>query len=253
MRLVILGSGGYHPNNARHTLCSVIPEARVILDAATAFFRIGPYLDEKPWNVFLTHAHLDHVIGLTYYWSLVQKKTFGPVRVWGSEKTLDAIRRFLFSEPLFPKMPPYEFVPIGIGETVSIESQESRRPLRVTAFGLSHPGGAQGYRLDWEQNSLAYVTDTTIEASPNYKPLVEGVKLLVHEAFCGRGYEDAAMQMGHVTVTQAAEIARDCRVDQLVVVHINPLADTDTVREFAEARSIFRNLVIAEDNLVIDF
>ena len=253
MRLIVLGSGGYHPSERRHTLCHVIPEAGVILDAGTGFFRVGRFLDEQPWHIFLTHAHLDHIIGLTYYWSVSRDRSLGPITVWGSDKTIEAVKRHLFSEPLFPKMPPYEFALILPGEKVTVPSERESGEFTVTSFPLSHPGGAQGYRFDFQDRSLAYVTDTTAAARPTYVQKIMGVDVLIHEAYFPPGYEDLALQTGHVSSVQAAEVARECQAKRLLLVHVNPLSEDSDPLRIMEVRAVFPNVTVAEDGMSLAF
>src|SRR5579871_6726587 len=66
MILQFLGTGGYHPNERRHTACLLLPEVGVVFDAGTGAFRIRERLRTPDIQLFLTHAHLDHVVGLTY-------------------------------------------------------------------------------------------------------------------------------------------------------------------------------------------
>lgn len=253
MQLHILGSGGYHPSAKRHTLCSVVPEIGLVLDAGTAFFRLARFLDERPWNVFLTHAHLDHIIGLTYYWGLTQQRQIGPISVWGSEKTLKAVQNLLFSEPLFPKTPPYQFVPISAGENVTIETHRSEcDAILVRPISLAHPGGSLGYRFQMGSQSVAYITDTTVEALPAYREVIRGVDVLIHEAFYPGGYEELAEKTGHVTISQAAQVARDTGVKRLVIVHLNPLLDCDGKKEQDEAARVFPQTIVATDNCVVE-
>ena len=47
MKLILLGTTGYHPNNRRHTACLMLPEVGVVLDAGTAMFRVRDYLTTK--------------------------------------------------------------------------------------------------------------------------------------------------------------------------------------------------------------
>ena len=70
MKLILLGTTGYHPNDRRQTPCLLLPECGVMLDAGTAMYRAGEYLATPELDIFLTHAHLDHVIGLTYLFSV---------------------------------------------------------------------------------------------------------------------------------------------------------------------------------------
>ena len=60
MKVVLLGTTGYHPSESRHTPCMLLPECGVMFDAGTAMFRAPRYLTLPTLDIFLTHAHLDH-------------------------------------------------------------------------------------------------------------------------------------------------------------------------------------------------
>src|SRR5690606_28802803 len=49
-------------------------EMGIVLDAGTGLFRIPDYLQTPNLDIYLTHAHLDHVLGLTYLWAALAKK-----------------------------------------------------------------------------------------------------------------------------------------------------------------------------------
>ena len=66
MRIVFLGTGGYHPNKRRHTASILLPDIGVALDAGTGFFRVQETIKSANLDIFLTHAHLDHICGLTF-------------------------------------------------------------------------------------------------------------------------------------------------------------------------------------------
>src|SRR5688500_8038565 len=106
MKLEFLGTAGYHPSEKRHTSCALIadaaPDSAFVLDAGTGFFRlIGRPLPSK-LHIFLSHAHLDHVCGLTYYLDLMySSKTPIEITVYGAQECLDAVMA-LFDSPLFP-------------------------------------------------------------------------------------------------------------------------------------------------------
>ena len=65
MRLELLGTGGFFPNDRRHTACVLLPEIGVMFDAGTAAYRVPDALQTPDLQIFLSHAHLDHVFGLT--------------------------------------------------------------------------------------------------------------------------------------------------------------------------------------------
>ena len=78
----------------------------------------------------------------------------------------------------------------------------------VTWFPLKHAGGSTGYRLDWPDRSMAYVTDTTAHDNVDYIQKIRGVDLLVHECYLPDGWEDRARQIGHSCIGQVAGVAR---------------------------------------------
>src|SRR5262245_16564934 len=112
MKLHLLGTTGYHPNARRHTACLMIPEIGLVLDAGTGFFRVRDWLQTSELDIFLTHAHLDHVFGLTFMFDTVNGTGLKTARVHGEARHLRGVQEHLFSEPLFPAMPPLTFHPL---------------------------------------------------------------------------------------------------------------------------------------------
>src|SRR3974377_1777536 len=100
MKLILLGTTGYHPNPRRHTPCLLLPECGVMLDAGTAMFRAAKLLQTATLDIFLTHAHLDHVIGLTYLFDVMYEHPLEQVTVHGAADKLAAIDRHLFADEL---------------------------------------------------------------------------------------------------------------------------------------------------------
>lgn len=246
MNLVLLGTTGYHPNQRRHTPCMMIPECGVMLDAGTAMFRAAEYLQTSELDIFLTHAHLDHVVGLTYLFSLLYVHPLDRVTVHGAAEKLAAVDEHMFSEHLFPKKPPYESRPLA--DEVSL-SQGGR----LTHFPLEHQGGSLGFRLDWPGRSMAYVTDTTAAADADYVEKIRGVDLLVHECYFPDERADWARRTGHSCTTPVAQLARAAQVGRLVLVHLNPLATEDDPIGLDVAQAIFPATELGEDLMEVEF
>ncbi|MHC4179913.1 MAG: MBL fold metallo-hydrolase [Planctomycetota bacterium] len=246
MNLLLLGTTGYHPNQRRHTPCMMIPQCGLMLDAGTAMFRAADYLETAELDVFLTHAHLDHVVGLSYLFSVLYVHPLDRITVHGAAEKLTAIDEHMFSEHLFPKKPPCEFRPLA-GE-VSLP-----RGGRLTHFPLEHQGGSLGFRLDWPACSMAYVTDTTAAADADYVEKIRGVDLLVHECYFPDAYADWAQKTGHSCTTPVAQVAREAKVGRLVLVHLNPLATDDDPIGLEVARAIFPATELGEDLMEVEF
>src|SRR6185436_3354614 len=113
MKLLLFGTSGYHPSESRQTACLMLPEAGIVLDAGTGFFRVREHLATSTLDILITHAHLDHVVGLTYLLSTTWQHPLERITVHGEAAKLAAIREHLLSEHLFPAPLPCEWRPLA--------------------------------------------------------------------------------------------------------------------------------------------
>jgi len=237
MRLIFLGTGGYHPNERRHTAGLLAPDHGIAFDAGTGTFRLCDRLNGSQLDLFLSHAHLDHVCGLTY---LLVPRLLGRLTrltVHGRPQDLAAVRQHLFSEALFPVLPEMELRPlepeIEVGGGV------------IRHAPLVHPGGSVGFRFDGPTGSFAYVTDTYVDGS--YTEFVRGVDLLIHECYFSDSQDEWALKTGHSHTSQVARLAAEAGVGALCLTHIDPRAPGDDPVGLSQARKIFPRTTIAED------
>jgi ribonuclease BN (tRNA processing enzyme) len=246
MKIILLGTTGYHPNDRRQTACMMLPELGVVFDAGTALYRVNEYLQTRSLDIFLSHAHLDHCIGLTFMFDVLFDGALDRVTVHGEPAKLAAIREHLFAELLFPVQPPFEMQPLA---------RETRLAdgARLTHFPLKHPGGSVGFRVDWPDRSLAYVTDTVASPTAAYVEKIRGVDLLIHECYFDDDDPDRADMTGHSCLTPVVQTAVEAGVGRVVLVHINPLMKSDAELGLDGARKVFPKLEIGTDRMEIDF
>jgi ribonuclease BN (tRNA processing enzyme) len=223
----------------------MIPELGLVLDAGTGFFRARELLETPELLILLSHAHVDHTVGLTYLFDVLSETPTERVTIRGSREHLDAIQQHLFHPLLFPVTLPHAFEPVtgpfdlpggGAG--------------RVRRQG-DHPGGSLGYRLEWPDRSLAYVTDTV--ARPGEVEFFRGVDVLIHECYFADAQRDWAEQTGHSHTSAVAESARAAGVGRLYLVHMNPLGPEPDAIGLETARAIFPESHLATDLLEIEF
>jgi len=246
MKLSLLGTTGYHPNERAHTMCLLLPECGVMLDAGTGMFRAAQHLKGPELDIFVTHAHLDHIIGLTFLFDVIRHHPLDRVTVHGEATKLAAVEEHLFAESVFPARPPIEFRPLR-GE-VSLSGEG-----RLTHFPVEHPGGAVGYRLEWPSHSMAYVTDTTASLDAAYLEQIRGVDLLVHECYFPDQKADWAAKTGHSSITPVALLAKSAGVGRLVLVHMDPGTSDEDPVGLETARQIFPATELAYDLMQLDF
>lgn len=253
MKLHCLGTAGYHPNETRHTACFFLPESGIVLDAGTSLFRLQSLIQTKTLSVLLSHTHLDHVMGLTFFWDLLGGNTpLERIAIYAKQEKIDAIRDHLFHPALFPVIPPFEWHALeSLGKTFALADSQ------VTWFDVEHPGGAVGYRLNFPKVSLAYVTDTTCEDDSDYWKHLQGVDWLVHECNFGEDETKMARHTGHSW--PSAVISQACRhsVDRLILAHFNPMvvgSDPVGLRQLLKDPSVRvpKLLELAQDNTCYD-
>jgi ribonuclease BN (tRNA processing enzyme) len=248
MKLVPLGTTGYHPNDLRQTACYVLPESGAVFDAGTGIYRLAEHLVGDEFDLFLSHAHLDHVVGLTFLLETLHYRPMRRATVHGEAKKIAAIREHLFHVDLFP-------VPIPVEWRTLAERVTLRDGGVVTHFATPHPGGSVGYRIDWPGRSMAYVTDTTASTTAKYAESIRGVDLLLHE--CNFSDDEVpvefAAKTGHSQTSAVAELAKRAGVGRLVLIHVAPHKNEIDPVGVEAARKIFAKTEIAEDRKAIEF
>lgn len=252
MDIHCLGTTGYHPSETRHTSCYFLPSDGIVLDAGSGLFRLTPLIQTERIDILLSHAHLDHIIGLTFLLDVMHQQHVQSFHVWGEQAKLQAIREHLFAELLFPAQVPVQFnaidaqptIQLGSGGRVSVEWRHQQ-----------HPGGSVAYRLRWNDppKTLIYATDTVGDCSSSCCQWMRRADLLMHECYFRDDQQPWAVKTGHCWTSRAAQIARDAQVKQLLLTHVNPLATGDDPVGLATATALFAQTLVARDGDVISF
>jgi len=248
MNIEFFGTAGYHPCEERHTSCAYIenaaPGCGFVLDAGTGFFRlIGRPLPPR-LAIFLSHAHLDHCFGLTYYLDVIHScQSPCELTIYGTRECINAVLG-IFDSPLFPVAYRGKSVVVEPGKTLDING------VGVTCHPLTHPGGSLAYRFQWPEKSLAYVTDTI--GDERYLDFIQDVDLLIHERNFANELLDLAIVSGHCTTNDVIRVAQFVKAKQLVLTHFNPL-ETGEVVEADLLKQACPDAIFAHDGLVLEF
>ncbi len=123
------------------------------------------------------------------------------------------------------------------GQPVTLE--DGRVITAETLVGASRPG-----------RRLVYSGDT--RPCRSVLEAARGADLLVHEATFSNDERDRAIETGHSTAREAAELARDAGALRLVLTHISARYSREAPELFAEASPIFPNVTIARDGLAVE-
>ncbi|WP_202320789.1 ribonuclease Z [Archaeoglobus neptunius] len=88
-------------------------------------------------------------------------------------------------------------------------------------------------------------TDRTIEIAGN-------ADILIHDGSFLEELKEWAIESGHSTAKEAADVARAANVRKLILTHISTRYSKDSSPLLEEARKVFENTIIAEDFLNIE-
>ena len=238
-RILPLGTNGFIPSFDRQTMgfLFLTENEALLLDAGTGVARL---LEQhimdllRPYdclNVILTHYHLDHVVGLSYFpetWAQRRIRIYAPARPFVETTPEQALNRLLqpplFSVPLRDFPMPVEVIPVT-RENLQIGT------LSIQLRAQKHPGGSAGIRIDDE---LVYVTDTIVEQAT--QTFAQGVELLMHEVWLSdaEAESDEVKRSGHSHATGVARIATQAGVSRLMPVHHHPRRPDAGVRKLAQ-------------------
>jgi len=242
IKLIFLGTAGYHPTERRQTVSVMIPSKGFILDAGTGFFRARRYIKTSKLHIFLSHPHHDHIIGLTYYHSLLHetKMKEEDINIYGIGKHLKAVQDVLVTDSLDSHLRA-NFQPIPLGKKFFVQDVE------IEAISLPHKKDVSvGYKFNFpEGKSLAYITDTT--CSMDYVDFIREVDLLIHECYLPDDHKEFARTISHSWTSGVNGIAQSAGVKRLALTHFNPVDESEDPTYQKNARIKFRGIIVPQD------
>ena len=125
----------------------------------------------------------------------------------------------------------------------------------VNTAALNHPNGATGYRVNYKNKSVCYVTDTehfSDRLDENILSLVKDADVLIYDStFTPDDYANR-VGWGHSTWKEGVKLAQRAGVNKFVVFHHNPAHNDDDMDMISEeVRAIMLNSVVAEEGMVL--
>ena len=95
----------------------------------------------------------------------------------------------------------------------------------------------------------AYCSDT--QYSEKIVPIIEGVETLYHESTFLQSIADRSREVMHSTAADAATIALKANAGKLILGHYSARVEDHSLFE-AEAKTVFPNVIPAEERMVIE-
>jgi phosphoribosyl 1,2-cyclic phosphodiesterase len=233
----------------------------LILDAGTGLRELGDALTEEGGTIdadlLLTHCHYDHVMGIPFFAPFYQPQH--RFRMWAGnllpDFRLKGVMENMMSEPLFP---------IGIDAfKAEIDYRDFRAGETIAAGGgvtirtvaLNHPGGATGYRIDYQGRSLAYLTDNEGRREDCDEALIAAARdtdLVIYDTAYTEDEIEAKRGWGHSTWQDGMRLANAAGAKTFCLFHHAPEHDDAAMDALlAEARAARPGTIAAIEGQII--
>ncbi|WP_412479128.1 3',5'-cyclic-nucleotide phosphodiesterase [Azonexus sp. IMCC34839] len=255
MKLRVLGcSGGIGGRNQRTT--SFLLDHDILIDAGTGAADLSIAELAMVDHVFLTHAHLDHIVSLPLLIDTVADRRQKPVVVHATQAVLTILRNHVFnwavwpdfSELPTPENPFLRFEVLTVGEPVLIGARQ------ITALPVEHTVPAVGYCLDSGQSSLVFSGDTgPCAAFWRAVNRIGNLRHLIIECAFSNREEKLAISSKHLCPRMlAAELQRLERDCEIHITHLKPGQIELTMEEIEASLGDYQPRML-QNNQIIEF
>jgi cAMP phosphodiesterase len=236
MRIKVLGAFGSEGQGQRPT--AVLVNDRILVDAGSVAGALTVPEQVEIEHALLSHAHLDHVVGLAFLTdTLAMMGARRPITAYSIPPVVDALRIHCFNDVLWPNFTaiPSSEKAILRFRTLAEEIESRVGELAVTPVVVNHTVVAAGYVIRDGDTALLYTGDT----GPTRRIWelardMRGLKaLLVETAFPNR-LDALAQASGHLTPEMLRrEIDKMPQDVPIWVFHVKPQLFQETAEELA--------------------
>ena len=212
------------------------------------------------YNIFITHLHGDHCFGLMgLLTTLAMLKRTQPMHIYAQpdlEKLLKPLLDYhcgdRLYEIIFHPINPRKNEVIYEDRTVTVETVPLKHGVPCCGFLFKETRRVPKEDGSFEhvtRKRYAYCTDT--EYSEKIVPIIEGVDALYHESTFLQEMSERCKEVKHSTAAEAATIAQKANVGKLILGHYSARVEDHSLF-LQEAKPIFDNTILAEENDVIE-
>ncbi|HAR79384.1 MAG TPA: MBL fold metallo-hydrolase [Succinivibrionaceae bacterium] len=210
---------------------------------------------KKIHHIFLTHKHIDHILGMVWVVRLIaQNMAEGryddDVTIYGHDEAIEELRKLTCdllqkkqSDQLEKKL---HLKVVNDGESIDAFGH------KVTFFDMGSQKTKQfGCRMELEEGkSLVCLGDEPYR--PHLEKYAKNATWLLHEAFCQYEERDRfkPYEKSHSTVKEACENAQNLKVQNLIIYHTKDNdIETRKQRYTDEGKAFFKGRLFVPDDL----
>ncbi|MEO0505593.1 MAG: MBL fold metallo-hydrolase [Bacteroidota bacterium] len=203
----------------------------LILDAGTGIRKLGKELMQKKFNnnqrimIAFSHFHWDHIQGFPFFLPAYDSSKDIHLMAYGEDTQITDLKE-VFGKQMESIFFPISLDNMGANFTFSIKkiNEELFPNGRLLVNRHMHPGGAVGYRIEYNDKIFVYCTDIEHGEQLDERVIAfaENADVLVHDAQYTPQELPNFRGWGHSSWEQAIEVAERAGVKKLYLTHHDP-------------------------------
>lgn len=241
MRIEVLGCSAVMGPGLDTT--SFLLNEDTLIDAGSGAGRLDLKRALRIRRVFLSHSHLDHLLGLPTLLLNILGKISEPIALYGLPETLDALKTHIFNWSIWPdfsvlpspESPTFDYRPLRPGHRCDFDG------IGIEVLPVNHIVPAVGYRVESSAGVWAFTGDTAIN-DDFWRALNDGdrLDLLFAEcAFSDGDRELARLSKHYCPSTLTADLTKLRHRPELCLSHLQYGSEDLILRQ---CRNLMQNL-----------
>lgn len=216
MRLKVLGA--YGASDATHNLTGYLIDDRIAVDAGTLTSKLTFAQQARVEQVFITHAHADHIRDLPHLIHNRFSQNAPPLVIIAAKDVMEQLRGHVFNDVVWPDFarftnpetskPAVEYKSLQVGRRWEVEG------AAFTALRVDHLVPAAGVIVETPGGSIAFTGDTGPTKDFWKKAsAVANLAAIISEASFPNDQKQLAIDSGHLTPEMFGEELKKVTAD----------------------------------------
>jgi phosphoribosyl 1,2-cyclic phosphodiesterase len=209
----------------------------------------------KDFDLFFSHCHFDHIMGLPFLKPLYDHESSARIYAghFQDDTTCRQMADGFMAPPYFPVTPKYFDADIKYVDFRPPETLKPHDGIVIRTVRLNHPNGCVGYRVEYGGKAVCYITDNEHVPGREDKALVAFLKsadILIYDCMYTEAEFDHYRGYGHSTWEEGVRLCKAAEVKQLLIFHHRPGRDDDDLRQIGiDAKARFPGAIVAATGL----
>ena len=225
MKIKVIGcSGAELPGH--HTPAFLLNED-ILFDAGSFTNVLNEKEQLKIKNIFITHAHLDHLRGIPFLAdNIIMRNMNQRVNVFSIAPVLRTIKRHLFNSSIWPD---FTIIPHPDNPILNLIKLRVGKPIEVsnyviTPYAVNHVVPAVGYLVEDRSRTLFYTGDMAPSNMTWQNIGKKKIHCLIIDVSFPNNMEETAIRSGHLTsnLLEKELMKMHCKPGKICITHVKP-------------------------------